>query len=186
MELKNSQLLPVDRETAWKALNDPEALRAALAGCESIEATGENAYAVAMTASVGPVKARFKGRLTLSDVIPPASYTLHFDGQGGPAGFGKGTARVELVPEGTGTRLNYAVTAQVGGKIAQVGQRLIDGAARKMADDFFARFSAALAASARAGAAAAPAAPAEPRSSAAWWWVAAITLALIVLFLALR
>ncbi len=186
MELKNSQLLPVDRDTAWKALNDPQALRAAIAGCEAIEATGENEYAVAMTASIGPVKARFKGRLTLADVIPPESYTLHFDGQGGPAGFGKGTARVELVPEGAGTRLHYVVHAQVGGEIAQVGQRLIDGAARKMADDFFARFGAALAAGAPAQASPPAPAPAPAGARAAWWWAAAALLALAGLFIALR
>jgi hypothetical protein len=190
MELKNSRLLPVDRESAWQALNDPERLRAAIAGCESIVPTGENEYEAAMTAAIGPVKAKFKGRLRLSDVVPPESYTLAFDGQGGPAGFGKGTARVTLTPEGAGTRLDYTVQAQVGGKIAQVGQRLIDGAARKMADDFFERFGAALAAEAPPPAA--PAAVGPPPAEApriavpAWAWGLAAAAAAFVIWLALR
>ncbi len=192
MELKNTRLLPVDRETAWKALNDPERLRAAIAGCESIVPTGENEFEATMTAAIGPVKAKFKGRLKLSDVVPPESYTLAFDGQGGPAGFGKGTARVTLTPDEGGTRLDYAVQAQVGGKIAQVGQRLIDGAARKMADDFFERFSAALAADnppvESAGTPAAPNASATPSRAGlpAWAWAAFAAGAAVLLYLALR
>ncbi|MBK8324546.1 MAG: carbon monoxide dehydrogenase subunit G [Betaproteobacteria bacterium] len=190
MELKNSRLLPVDRENAWKALNDPERLRASIAGCESIVPTGENEYEAAMTAAIGPVKAKFKGRLKLSDVVAPESYTLAFDGQGGPAGFGKGTARVTLTPEGAGTRLDYAVQAQVGGKIAQVGQRLIDGAARKMADDFFERFGAALATEAPAEVAAISSATVtgEPpgRAFPGWAWALAAAAASLVAFLALR
>ena len=181
MDLNNSKLLPVDRETAWKALNDPEALKAAIPGCESIERTGEDQYSVAITAAIGPVKAKFKGRLTLSDVVAPESYTLHFDGQGGPAGFGKGTARVTLTDESGGTRLTYAVNAQVGGKIAQVGQRLIDGAARKMADDFFARFSAAL-----GPVGGESRAPAPPRPSRApMWWAAVLIAGTVALAIAL-
>lgn len=186
MELKNSRLLPVDRETAWKALNDPERLRAAIAGCESIVPTGENEYEAAMTAAIGPVKAKFKGRLKLSDVVPPESYTLAFDGQGGPAGFGKGTARVTLTPEGTGTRLDYTVQAQVGGKIAQVGQRLIDGAARKMADDFFERFGEALAAGLPAAAAPEAAPPAAAPRFPGWAWAVVAIAAAMALYLALR
>ncbi len=189
MELKNSRLLPVDRETAWKALNDPERLRAAIAGCESIVPTGENEYEAAMTAAIGPVKAKFKGRLRLSDVVPPESYTLAFDGQGGPAGFGKGTARVTLTPEGSGTRLDYTVQAQVGGKIAQVGQRLIDGAARKMADDFFERFGAALAQEAAAGEptpAGTGSAPPGTTGMPAWAWGVVAAAAALLAWLALR
>ncbi|UCF24899.1 MAG: carbon monoxide dehydrogenase subunit G, partial [Ralstonia sp.] len=109
----------------------------------SITAAGDNAYDVAMTAAVGPVKARFKGRMELTDIVPPTSYRLNFDGQGGAAGFGKGTAQVQLAPEGpTVTRLSYTAHAQVGGKLAQIGSRLVDGAARKLADEFFQRFAA--------------------------------------------
>jgi len=145
MELASQQRLPVDQATAWAALNDPEILKAAIPGCEAVEQISGNEYTVAMTAAVGPVKAKFKGRLTLSNVVAPKSYTIHFDGQGGPAGFGKGSAEVELVPDGEETDLKYAVKAQVGGRMAQVGQRLIDSAARKMADDFFRAFGAELA-----------------------------------------
>jgi uncharacterized protein len=145
MELASQQRLPVDQATAWAALNDADILKAAIPGCEAVEKISDTEYTVAMTAAVGPVKAKFKGRLTLSDVVAPKSYTLNFDGQGGPAGFGKGSAQVELVADGEETELKYAVKAQVGGRMAQVGQRLIDGAARKMADDFFAAFGAELA-----------------------------------------
>ncbi|MCO5398810.1 SRPBCC family protein [Ralstonia soli] len=146
MELTQTHLLPVPLQTAWDALNDPAVLQRCIPGCESLTATGDGnppVYDIAMLAAVGPVKARFKGRMEVVDVMPPRSYTLHFDGQGGAAGFGKGSAQVELAPEGpTVTRLSYTATAQVGGKLAQIGSRLIDGAARKLADEFFQRFAA--------------------------------------------
>ncbi|MBL8524373.1 MAG: carbon monoxide dehydrogenase subunit G [Betaproteobacteria bacterium] len=141
MELTDSYTLPVDRQTVWNALNDPAVLKDCIAGCESFERTGDNAFACAVTASVGPVKARFTSKVTLSEIDAPNGYTLAFDGQGGVAGFGKGTARVDLVDEGGGTRLTYKANAQVGGKLAQVGSRLIDAAAKKMAGDFFSKFS---------------------------------------------
>lgn len=142
MELTQTHLLPVPLQTAWDALNDPAVLQRCIPGCESVTAATEHAYDIAMTAAVGPVKARFKGRMELADIVPPRSYTLHFDGQGGAAGFGKGTAQVQLAPEGpTVTRLSYTAHAQVGGKLAQIGSRLIDGAARKLADEFFQRFA---------------------------------------------
>jgi uncharacterized protein len=143
MELTDSYTLPVSQQRAWEALNDTEILRASIPGCESIEADGENTYAVAMSASVGPVKARFKGRMQLTDIDAPRAYTIEFEGQGGAAGFGKGNARVSLEPDGDdATRLSYTATAQVGGKLAQIGSRLVDGAARKIAGEFFKRFSA--------------------------------------------
>lgn len=181
MDLVASRLIAVDRDTVWRALNDPAILQASIAGCESIEPAGEGEYAVALVAAVGPVRARFKGRLRLADVVAPERYTLHFDGQGGPAGFARGTALVELAPEGAGTKLSYSVHAQVGGKLAQVGQRLIDAAARKVADDFFAAFSERIA---PAGAAAAPAAakPAFP----AWAWIAAALAIAAALWLVSR
>jgi carbon monoxide dehydrogenase subunit G len=141
MEMSNTRIVPAPQEKVWKALNDPDTLKACIPGCESIEKISDNEYAVTMTAKVGPVSAKFKGKLRLADLNPPNSYTLTFEGQGGAAGFGKGTAKVSLVPEGTGTLINYTVNAQVGGKLAQVGSRLIDGAAKKMADDFFAAFA---------------------------------------------
>ena len=141
MEMNQTQRLPVPQQVAWEALNDTALLKQCIPGCESIEPDGENAYQLALTAAVGPVKARFKGRMALQDIQAPDSYTIQFDGQGGAAGFGKGTARVTLTPEGDETLLSYAVQAHVGGKIAQIGSRLVDAAARKMADTFFVRFT---------------------------------------------
>ncbi|MCP3719552.1 CoxG family protein [Paraburkholderia sp. CNPSo 3281] len=141
MELTESHTLPVPQRRAWEALNDTAILKACIPGCESIEADGENAYAVALTAAVGPVKARFKGRMQLADIDAPNSYTIVFEGQGGAAGFGKGDAHVKLESAGDeSTTLTYTANAQVGGKLAQIGSRLVDGAARKIAGEFFKRF----------------------------------------------
>ncbi|WP_422649279.1 Carbon monoxide dehydrogenase [Cupriavidus sp. H18C1] len=141
MEMTQTHRLPVPQQVAWEALNDTALLQHCIPGCESIEPDGDNAYLLSMTAAVGPVKAKFKGRMALQDIQAPDSYTIAFDGQGGAAGFGKGTAKVRLDPDGDETVLSYTVQAQVGGKIAQIGSRLVDGAARKMADTFFTRFS---------------------------------------------
>lgn len=140
MDMEGSRVLAATQQQAWDGLNDPEMLKACIAGCEKVERVGDDKFTVAMAVKIGPVAARFNGRIALSDVNPPESYTLTFDGQGGPAGFGKGTARVKLAPVEAGCELSYTVQAQVGGKIAQVGQRLIDGVARAMAEDFFKRF----------------------------------------------
>jgi len=140
MEMKGSRVVPADVDTTWRALNDPEVLRECIPGCESIDRVSDTEYRVLMTARVGPVSAKFSGRLTLADIAAPRSYTLKFEGQGGAAGFANGSAKVELSPVEGGTRIDYAVNAQVGGKLAQIGSRLIDGAAAKVADDFFARF----------------------------------------------
>ena len=143
MELSETHTLPVSQQRAWDALNDTGILRACIPGCESIDPDGENAYAVVMSASVGPVKARFKGRMLLTDIDAPHTYTIVFEGQGGAAGFGKGNAHVTLEPDGDeATTLAYTANAQVGGKLAQIGSRLVDGAARKIAGEFFKRFSA--------------------------------------------
>lgn len=159
MHLTGSQRLPVSQADAWAALNDTAMLQAALPGCEAITPAGDNAYDVLMAVSIGPVKAKFKGRLTLSDLDPPRSYRLGFEGSGGAAGHGKGQAQVTLQAlSPTETQLAYDATASVGGKLAQLGSRLVDGAAQKLAEDFFARFVAALAA--RQAASALPAAPA--------------------------
>lgn len=140
MDIQGEKILQADRASVWRALNDPKVLQRCLAGCDSFEPDGENRYRVAMAATVGPVRARFTGKLELRDVNPPTSYALSFEGSGGVAGFGKGTAAVVLddVPEGT--RLRYTAQAQVGGRLAQVGARLIDGVTKRMADDFFTRF----------------------------------------------
>ena len=141
MEMKGEQLVPASQADTWAALNDPETLKACIPGCESIERVTDAEYAVRMTARVGPVAAKFKGKLTLSDLKPPRSYSIAFEGQGGVAGFGKGGAQVQLAAEGEATRLSYQVKASVGGKLAQIGSRLVDAAARKLADDFFTAFN---------------------------------------------
>lgn len=140
MDIQGEKILAASRQDVWRALNDPAVLQRCLAGCDTFEADGENHYRVALQASVGPVRARFAGKLQLLDLVPPSSYALAFEGSGGVAGFGKGNARVKLddVPEGT--RLRYTAQAQVGGRLAQVGARLIDGVTQRMADDFFSRF----------------------------------------------
>ncbi|WP_295378307.1 CoxG family protein [uncultured Pseudacidovorax sp.] len=142
MDMQGSRPLGVTQQQAWEALNDPETLKRCLPGCDKFEATGEGQYTVTMAVKVGPVSAKFAGKVTLSDIQPPESYRLSFEGQGGVAGFGKGASSVSLAPTDTGCTLSYTVQAQVGGKIAQLGQRLIDGAAKSMADDFFKRFDA--------------------------------------------
>lgn len=144
MQMTGQRTLPVLPQVAWAALNDPDMLKACIAGCESMAMTEPHRYELVMAARIGPVAARFRGRLTQSEVIEPRSYRIDFDGQGGAAGFGKGSAAVRLTPTPAGTQLDYEVTAQVGGKLAQVGSRLVDGAARKIADDFFASFEARL------------------------------------------
>ena len=190
MEMQASRPLAVGQQQAWDALNDPEVLKACIPGCDKVEATGEHQYAVGMALKIGPVSARFAGKITLSDIVPPQSYTIAFDGQGGVAGFGKGQAQVRLEalpPDALGQpccELHYQVQAQVGGKIAQLGQRLIDGAAKGMAEDFFKRFDEEMRrrhprAEPPAAAAApdtlppsAPAVPAQGGGIPTWVWVA--------------
>jgi hypothetical protein len=141
MEMTGEQLVPLPQDATWKALNDPAVLKDCIPGCESIERTGDNAYDVVLTAKVGPVSAKFKGKMTVTDADPPRQYTLAFEGQGGVAGFAKGEATVKLTPEGDSTRLAYAAKASVGGKLAQVGARLIDGVAKQLAGKFFETFN---------------------------------------------
>ena len=140
MDMQASRQLGVTQQQAWDALNDPEVLKSCIPGCDRVEATGDNQYAVGMALKIGPVSAKFSGKITLSDIVPPSSYIISFEGQGGPAGHGKGNAQVKLTPNDAGCDLAYTVHAQVGGKVAQLGQRLIDGAAKGMAEDFFKRF----------------------------------------------
>lgn len=142
MEMSGEQIIPATQAQTWAALNDPEILKACVPGCESIEKTAENEYFVLMTARIGPVSAKFKGKLALSDLDPPNSYSIAFEGQGGVAGFGKGGAKVQLLPEAGNTKLSYQVKANVGGKLAQIGSRLVDAAAKKLAQEFFNAFNA--------------------------------------------
>lgn len=145
MNLTGQQVLPVSQAQAWAALNDTAMLQAAVPGCEAITPAGEHAFDVLVAVSIGPVKAKFKGKLELTDLTPPQSYRLGFEGAAGAAGHGKGSAQVTLLALGAHeTQLDYAVTATVGGKLAQIGSRLVDAAAQKLAGDFFARFRAAL------------------------------------------
>jgi carbon monoxide dehydrogenase subunit G len=141
MEMSGEQRIPATQAETWAALNDPEMLKACVPGCESIERVAENEYQVLMVARIGPVSAKFKGKLALADIDPPNSYSLAFEGQGGAAGFGKGAARVQLEPDGEGTLLRYQANANVGGKLAQIGSRLVDSAARKISQDFFTAFN---------------------------------------------
>ena len=144
MKMQGSRHIAAPPDLVWTKLNDTQVLKDSIAGCESLQATGDGQFMALVKAKVGAVAASFNGRLTLSNVVAGRSYTLAFDGQGGVAGFGRGSADVNLEPRDGGTEVHYVINAQVGGKIAQVGQRLIDGVARKMADDFFARFEAAV------------------------------------------
>ena len=190
MEMTGSRALAQPQQIVWDALNNPEILKACIPGCEKFELTEPNTYAVGTAIKIGPVAARFQGRVTLTDIVAPSSYQLQFDAQGGVAGFGKGSSRVELKPAtgGSGCELHYTVNSTVGGKIAQLGQRLIDGAAKSLAEDFFRRFEEELQ-KRHPAAAQAPAAPAtaEPASSGGlptWVWVAiaaAVALGLVIL-----
>lgn len=145
MEMTGSQTLPVSRQIAWDALNDPDILKTSITGCDELTRTSDSEFATQVTAAVGPVKAKFKAKLTLLDVVAPESYTIRFDGQGGVAGFGKGEARVKLTSVGDTTLLEYSAKASVGGKLAQIGSRLVDATAQKMAGEFFTKFNAELA-----------------------------------------
>jgi carbon monoxide dehydrogenase subunit G len=191
MDMQGSRALAVTQQQAWEALNNPEVLRACTPGCDKFEATGENQYAVGVAVKVGPLAARFGGKIGLSDIKPPDSYTISFEGQGGAAGFAKGNAQVTLTPQAAGCELAYTVHAQVGGKIAQLGQRLVDGAAKSMAEDFFKRFDAEM--QRRYPEAYAAAAAAQPAATAAgkpggakipvWAWIAGAVLLLVALWL---
>ena len=175
MELNGERLIPAPIDATWQALNDPVILRDCIAGCESLERTGDDAYEALVAVKVGPVSARFKGKLKMSDIKPPHSYTIHFDGPGGVAGHGKGSADVVLAEEGQQTRLSYAARAQVGGKMAQVGSRLIDVAAGKITEDFFNAFEAQLKPTTVGEVAAAHAATA-PQSRMMWWVAGALVV----------
>jgi carbon monoxide dehydrogenase subunit G len=144
MTMSGEQQLAASREAVWAALNNPEVLKACIPGCETLDVTGENEFQAGATNKIGPVKARFKGKVRLTDLDPPNSYKISGEGDGGIAGFAKGGATVTLSDKDGGTLLTYNVEAQIGGKLAQLGQRLVNGAAKKLADDFFAKFAAAV------------------------------------------
>jgi carbon monoxide dehydrogenase subunit G len=144
MDMTGQRTLQVTQQQAWEALNDPEILKACIPGCQKFELSGDQKFTVAAGIKMGPVSALFNGSVQLTDIVAPQSYKLNFDAQGGVAGFGKGEAAVEIKPLEKGCELHYTVHSSVGGKIAQLGQRLIDGVAKNMAEDFFRRFEAEL------------------------------------------
>ncbi|WP_118133878.1 CoxG family protein [Oceanicella sp. SM1341] len=167
MELNGSRTIAADRATVWAALNDPDVLRACIPGCSELTGSPDEGFEATVTQKVGPVKATFKGAVTLSDIVEGESYTISGEGKGGAAGFAKGAAKVSLAEVPEGTELTYVVDAKVGGKLAQLGSRLIDGFAKKMADQFFERFQTAVEGPAATGEA--PAADASPEEKKKSW-----------------
>ncbi len=144
MDMQGQRVLHVTQAQAWDALNDAEILKSCIPGCDKFELADANVYNVGVAIKIGPVSAKFTGKVTLSDIQAPNSYALNFEAQGGVAGFGKGESKVSLHPHDDGCELQYTVHSTVGGKLAQLGQRLIDGAAKSLAEDFFKRFDEAL------------------------------------------
>jgi carbon monoxide dehydrogenase subunit G len=144
MTMTGEYQLEATPQTVWERLNDTATLKACIPGCEQLDKLSDTEFQAIATVKIGPVKAKFKGKVTLSDLDPPNGYMISGQGDGGVAGFAKGGATVKLAPKDSGTLLSYAVEAQIGGKLAQLGQRLINGAAKKVADDFFKNFAAAV------------------------------------------
>src|ERR1700720_121166 len=142
MTMNGEYQLPVARETVWEKLNDAETLKACIPGCESLDKLSDTEFQAVAVTKIGPVKTKFKGKVTLSDLDPPNGYRISGQGDGGVAGFAKGGATIALTDKDGGTLLTYNVEAQIGGKLAQLGQRLVNGAAKKLADQFFAKFAA--------------------------------------------
>lgn len=178
MDMQGQRVLHVTQAQAWDALNDPAILKSCIPGCDKFELTEANVYNVGVAIKIGPVSAKFTGKVTLSDIQAPNSYALNFEAQGGVAGFGKGESKVSLHPHAEGCELQYTVHSTVGGKLAQLGQRLIDGAAKSLAEDFFKRFDEALQAKYPATEGEAPVATsteqAAPSSGSVptWVWIA--------------
>jgi carbon monoxide dehydrogenase subunit G len=153
MDFSGRYLIPASPAIVWAALNDAEILKSCIPGCEKMTKTDDTHFDAVATLKIGPVKATFKGNVALENLDPPHRATLKGEGQGGVAGFAKGEAEIVLTPEGDGTVLTYTAKANIGGKLAQIGQRLIDGAAKQIADDFFGRFAGAIAAASAVGSA---------------------------------
>jgi carbon monoxide dehydrogenase subunit G len=141
MEILGSQIIPASQQAVWDGLNSPDVLKKCLPGCESVELVSPDVFKVIITAAIGPLKAKFNGTLNVTEANAPHSCVLIFEGQGGAVGFGKGSSSVTLKPVEGGTELTYSAQAHVGGKLAQIGSRLIDSVAKKMSDDFFKAFN---------------------------------------------
>ena len=141
MDMSGEYVIAAPRQAVWEALNDPEILKQCIPGCESVDKTSDTSFEAKVTAKVGPVRAKFSGKVNMSDIDPPNGYTISGEGTGGAAGFAKGGAKVTLSDDPEGTKLEYSVDATVGGKLAQIGSRLIDSSAKKMANDFFGKFA---------------------------------------------
>ena len=183
MQLSDEIRIDAPREQVFAALNDPEILKKAIPGCEEIEQVSETELVATVVTRIGPIKAKFKGQVTLSDLNPPESYTISGEGTGGSAGFAKGGAKVTLEADGTATILHYEVQADVGGKLAQLGGRLIEGTAKKLAGEFFNSFRDAVAGPAEEDVAEVAAVKAEPGGVNPMVWIAGGAVALIVLYL---
>jgi len=161
MDLTGEYRIPAPRKKVWEALNDSEILKQCIDGCQELNKDSDTQFSAKVTAKVGPVKAKFAGKVTLSELDPPNGYKISGEGQGGVAGFAKGGATVKLTEDGVDTILNYEANAEVGGKLASVGSRLIEGVAKKQADDFFRKFSEIVGGGAESAPAANQAVPAE-------------------------
>ncbi len=190
MEMTGERRIPAPRQKVWEALNDPEVLKQCIAGCETLEKTSDTEFSARVTSRVGPVSAKFTGKVALSEVDPPNGYRISGEGQGGVAGFAKGGATVRLAEDGDGTLLTYEANGTVGGKLAQIGSRLIDSTARKMADDFFDKFAEAVGEAAEEAAEEEPAEteapkPASEGLSPAVWIGGLVAVAVIVLVIVL-
>jgi carbon monoxide dehydrogenase subunit G len=189
MEMSSSRIIGAPPQAVWEALNDPDVLKDCIPGCETLTRESDTDWRAVIAAKVGPVSARFSGKVELADVTPPTGYTLKFEGQGGAAGFANGEAKVTLAPAAENqTELSYVAKAQVGGKLAQIGSRLVDGVAAKMADDFFARFAARFAPEpAISPVAEAAAATRAPRGGSHWVrYVALVAIVVLLVILATR
>ena len=188
MEMHGSRAIAATQQQTWEALLDPQVLQVCIPGCDKMESTGPNQYAASIGVKIGPVSARFNAKVALSDVDAPQSCTITFDGQGGAAGFGRGNAKVKITPNDTGCGLTYEVTAQIGGKVAQVGQRLIDGVSKAMAEDFFKRFDDEMRKRHPSEAASSTAAAPAGASSGvpAWAWIVGAVVIAAIAWLMLR
>jgi len=192
MELKEEILINAPRARVFAALNDPEVLRQAIPGCEALAATSPTDFTATVAAKIGPLSARFTGAVSLADIEPPIRYTLSGEGKGGPAGFAKVRAAVELAEEGEATRLSYQVKADIGGKLGQLGGAIVDRTARKLAGEFFQSFERLVAAESAVGASDDVAAHGGPesmpaaRSGPGGWWLLAAGIALALAWFALR